>query len=132
MRVEHFSEHLEKSLDRVVANLPAKPVEVLPEQNSERERVMEALLKIAKEEEAIPEKKEEAQEKPLETPTYFSEEEISPDVQKRVETLINVAMERGIPIALKLSKKQDVFIQDALHDALIDKLLPELRKRGHL
>lgn len=130
MRVEHFSEHLEKSLDRVVANLPDKSVEVLPEQSSEKERIKEALLKIAKEEEIVPEiKKEET--KP-EVPTYFSEEEISPDIQKRVESLVNVAMEEGIPAALKLSKKQDIFIQDALHDALIDKLLPELKKRGHL
>jgi hypothetical protein len=130
MRVEHFSEHLEKSLDRVVANLPAKLVEAVPEQNLEKERVKEALLKIAKEEEAVPEvSKEEAK---LEVPTYFSEEDVSPDIQKKVEALVNLAMEEGIPAALKLAKKQDIFIQDALHDALIDKLLPELKKRGHL
>ena len=122
-------EHLEKSFDRVIANLPVKTAEILPEQDIERERVKEALLKIT-DQEVISEK--ESPQPTSEVPNYFAEEAIEPDIQKKVEVLIGVAMEQGIPMALKLAKKQDVFIQDALHDALIDRLLPELKKRGHL
>jgi hypothetical protein len=129
MRVEHFDENLEKSLDRVVANLPAKTAEVLPEQNLEKERVKEALRKIAEQEEIS---ESPAEETKSEIPNYFSEEAIEPNIQKKVEFLISIAIEKGIPAALKLAKKQDVFIQDALHDALTDKLLPELKARGHI
>lgn len=128
MRVEHFSEHLEKSLERVAVNLPAK-VETLPEQNPERERVKEALRKIT-EQEVVTEKKE--AEPAKEMPSYFSEEEIDSNIQKKVEFLMELAVTEGVESALKLAKKQDIFIQDALHDALVDKLLPELKARGHI
>lgn len=132
MRVKHFSEHLEKSLDRVVVNLPAKTESILPGPDLERERVKEALLRIVEEEKVTPEPEEKLAEETPVAPVYSPKEEISSDVEKKVESLVDVAMTEGIPAALKLAKKQDVFIQDALHDALIDELLPELKKRGHL
>lgn len=130
MRVEHFSENLEKSLDRVVANLPVRTAEAAPDQNSEKERVKEALRRLAEQEEET--SVVEAPESSPTLPDYMSEEGVGPDAQKKVEYLIGVAMDAGLPAALKLAKKEDVFIQDALHDALTDKLLPRLKSEGHI
>lgn len=130
MRVEHFSENLEKSLDRVVANLPVRAAEAAPDQNSEKERVKEALRRLAEQEAEDP--VVEAPESNPTLPDYMSEEGVEPDAQKKLEYLIGVAMDAGLPAALKLAKKEDVFIQDALHDALTDKLLPRLKSEGRI
>ena len=43
---------------------------------------------------------------------------------------MDMVFEKGLEVALKEAGKQTPFIEDAFHDALVDKLLPELKKRG--
>lgn len=63
-------------------------------------------------------------------PSYFKEEEISDEVKAAVVGLLDMVFHKGILAALRESKKYSPFIQDAFHDALADKILPELEKRG--
>ena len=51
-------------------------------------------------------------------------------IKKEVEKLITVVLKEGLEKGLKLAKKKSAFVEDAFHDALTEKLLPELEKRG--
>ena len=53
-----------------------------------------------------------------------------PQVELEVEKLIDMVFHDGIERALKESKRHAPFVQDAFHDSLVDRLLPELKKRG--
>ncbi len=64
-------------------------------------------------------------------PSYMSGEEGSDEQTKTiVENLISVALNFDVEKALAESRRYPPFIEDALHDALTDKLIPELKKRG--
>ena len=52
------------------------------------------------------------------------------DIKLRVEELVDMAIHKGIEIALKQARKESPFVLDALHDALVEKIYPELQKRG--
>lgn len=65
-------------------------------------------------------------------PEYMQGDDIDPKAKIKVEELMDLVIHKGILKALRASKKQPPFIQDAFHDALADKLVPELKKRGIL
>lgn len=46
-----------------------------------------------------------------------------------IEQLINLALKEGIEKAIKASLKYSYFIQDAFHDALVDRFLPYLKEK---
>lgn len=49
---------------------------------------------------------------------------------RQVEMLAGLALEKGVPHAVAIAKKLDGYSLDALHDALVDDLYAELKKRG--
>lgn len=49
---------------------------------------------------------------------------------RQVEMLAGLALEKGVPRAVAIAKKLDSYSLDALHDALVDDLYVELKKRG--
>lgn len=68
----------------------------------------------------------------------INEEEITRHVEelkvherpRQVEMLAGLALEKGVPHAVAIAKKLDGYSLDALHDALVDDLYAELKKRG--
>lgn len=52
------------------------------------------------------------------------------NVKKTVENLINIFLKEGLEKSLKEARNYPPFIVDAFHDALVDKIIPELRKRN--
>ena len=52
------------------------------------------------------------------------------DVKLQVEELLDISIHKGIETAVKQAKKDDPYVLDAFHDALVEKLYPELQKRG--
>ncbi|MEX0690010.1 MAG: hypothetical protein WD471_00360 [Candidatus Paceibacterota bacterium] len=65
-------------------------------------------------------------------PDYVEESGTDEDTKLIIEKLLDMVFHKGIFRTLKASKKYPSFIQDAFHDALVDKLIPELEKRGVL
>lgn len=55
---------------------------------------------------------------------------LDPDSVAKVNDLIAQVSERGIARTIEEAKKQEPFILDAFHDALVDKLHEELKARG--
>ena|SRR3989344_4408264 len=61
-------------------------------------------------------------------PAYLKDEPAQ--VKLRVEQLLDVAFHKGLTAAVKEARRAGPFVIDAFHDALTDKLYPELKKRG--
>jgi len=47
-----------------------------------------------------------------------------------VARLVDIVFAKGLAAGVREAKRQPPFVEDAFHDALVDKLLPELKKRG--
>lgn len=61
-------------------------------------------------------------------PSYMKEDPA--EMKLRVEQLLELSLHQGIKRGLKEARKAGPYILDAFHDALVDKLYPELKKRG--
>jgi hypothetical protein len=130
--IRNFHEKLERDLERVTAEI-AKRREQAPDTPS-REMFKHSLAAAIPPSVPTP--------APVETPpapalssdarlpSYLSQE--SPEVKVEVERLVALALEEGITPAVTEAAKHSPFVLDALHDALVDKLLPELERRGAL
>ncbi|MFH0806478.1 MAG: hypothetical protein V1885_02020 [Candidatus Brennerbacteria bacterium] len=128
--IKNFHEKLEQDLARVTTEI-ARRRENAPEAPS-REVVKQSLAAIAP---PLPHPVEEKGSGPplsasdsSRLPSYLSEG--SPEVKAEVERLVTLAFQEGISAAVSEAAKHSPFVLDALHDALADKLLPELEKRG--
>ncbi|OGY62374.1 MAG: hypothetical protein A2745_02155 [Candidatus Harrisonbacteria bacterium RIFCSPHIGHO2_01_FULL_44_13] len=60
-------------------------------------------------------------------PSYA--QDLSADFKLRIEKLIDLAWHKGISSAVAEARRSGVFILDAFHDALTDKLYDEFKKR---
>ena len=60
-------------------------------------------------------------------PAYLQKE--SPEIQLKVEELVEVAIHKGIEASITEAKKIVPFILDALHDTLTTKIYDELKSR---
>ena len=63
-------------------------------------------------------------------PSYLASSTTDPQVKREIERLIGLVFRENLTKALAEVRKHPAFVQDAFHDALVDKLLPELKKRG--
>lgn len=137
-KVQNFSENLEKNLARLGHEVK-RQVE-LPESKdlSERELVKESLRSLAEPDT----KPADVAESPVPSapvsapapadsflPSYLADNK-DEGIKKSVERLLQIAAEDDIVKAVNEAKKYPPFVEDAFHDALIDKFLPELKKRG--
>ncbi len=137
MKVQNYSENLEKHLVQLghdVARLKESP-----ENNdlSERELVKQSLRSLAQTENDVTgaEPTSPAPAVPAASPAdnflpnYLSG---NPDegIKKSVEHLLQVAAGGDLPKAAREARRYPPFIEDAFHDALVDKFMPELKKRG--
>lgn len=135
-KVQNFSEDLEKHLVRLghdVARIRESPENRgLPE----REIVKQSLKSLVQEKNQAPVTSEDAS---LPTSSVPPKDDFLPDyfsdstdqkIKESVKHLLGMTRNGDIPKAVREARKYPPFIEDAFHDALIDKFMPELRKRG--
>jgi hypothetical protein len=65
-----------------------------------------------------------------ELPDYLDSADVPQTERDEVETLVHLALQHGFMKAIHVAKRSSPAVEDAFHDALVDKLLPELKKRG--
>ncbi|MEK7542878.1 MAG: hypothetical protein AAB503_01050 [Patescibacteria group bacterium] len=63
-------------------------------------------------------------------PSYITSKNTGVAAQDEVNNLIEIALRDGVIEAVRESRKHPAFVIDAFHDALVDKILPELKRRG--
>lgn len=137
VKVQNFSEGLEGSLTRlgveVAKNLRSPEFKEAPIEKVVKESIKNMPLPPAPTTPRESEKLKTVTANPLDDflPSYMSGEEGSDEkIKAIVENLVSLALNFDVEKALAESKKYPPFIEDAFHDALTDKLVPELRKRG--
>ncbi|KKU14301.1 hypothetical protein A3I34_01040 [Candidatus Jorgensenbacteria bacterium RIFCSPLOWO2_02_FULL_45_12] len=127
----NFSEKLEPMAERIGEH--AKSALENPETRhlEEREVIKRSIQSIANEISATtaPSPTESAMKTESNLPSYMADDDEG-DAAKEVERLIDEAVNNGMEKALRLAKKSSPFVEDAFHDALVDKLMPEFKKRG--
>lgn len=135
VQVKNFSENLEKNLARLGHEVSRHLESPENKHANEREIVKQSLQSLVSEEKPSLGTESPAPSAPAPAPAddfipnYLSG---NPDegIKKSVKYLLQVAAEGDISKAVREAKKYPPFIEDAFHDALVDKFLPELKKRG--
>lgn len=123
----NFHEALERDLQRLGAEI--KERRAVPEFKdlSEKDIVKKSIREFAA---AYPQPAPNLSAPSL--PTYLQSDKTDPAVKLAVEQLLDLVFHKGLVEAVKSAKRYPPFIEDAFHDALVDKLLPELKRRGVL
>ncbi len=135
VKVQNFSENLDSSLNRLGVEV-SKKIESPEFKEVPIEKIVKESLKSLPPVEAGVDISSNIKKEPGEDstgqflPSYLSGDEGSNDVKAIVENLINFAFKFGVERAIMEAKKYPPFVEDAFHDALVDKLVPELKKRG--
>ena len=147
VNIENFDEKLEQDIQRVGAKVEQIKEGLESERFEKKEAVKQSVRKLAdediqKETEEISSAKASEDEpsfakasedeKERYFPDYVEEKDVDEQTKQIIEALLQLTVDKGILTALRQSKKCSPFIQDVFHDALADKLIPELEKRGIL
>jgi len=137
VKVRNFHEDLERSLKRLGQQIETE--KQLPETKAlpERELVKRSIKSFSNS--VVPENNGGTPPEDVPSivegeslPTYLQGEGVDSRVKLEVERLVDLVFHKGLEKALKEANKHSPFIEDAFHDALVDKLLPELKKKGIL
>ncbi len=135
VKVQNFSESLDSSLNRLGAEI-SKKVESPEFKEAPIEHVIKESLKTLPVS-ATPQVAAVSAEKPADQdprarflPSYLSNDAGDTEVKAVVENLVTLAFQSGVERAVAEAKRYPPFVEDAFHDALTEKLVPELRKRG--
>ena len=135
VKVKNFHENLEKSLEKLGQQIETERRHPDAQTLPEREIVKKSIKFFSKT--ATP-KEDDSKSPPgvssahEETvlPTYLQGEGVESKIKFEVESLVDLVFHKGLEKALMEASKHSPFIEDAFHDALVDKLLPELKKKG--
>lgn len=136
-KVQNFSENLENSLVKLGHEV-SKKLESVDNKDIEEKEILKRHFQImASREERAPSKTREIPSAPTASPIPASNEDFLPtylsnnsDAKKTVEDLLQIAVSDDIEKAVREARKYPPFVEDAFHDALVEKFLPELKKRG--
>jgi len=63
-------------------------------------------------------------------PSYMDGSKNDPGAEEKIRSLIDLALREGLTESWRAARRESPFVVDAFHDALTEKLLPELKKRG--
>ena len=141
VKVQHFTENFEQNVQHA-----GERVEQYKESSDFRKAPeREVVKKSFRREQAPPspppnaskddkdekKKKDSAEEVGSFLPDYFEGGDVE-GMKDAVGRLTDTALHGSLEKSLKDARKLTPFLEDAFHDALVDKLLPEMKKRGLL
>lgn len=133
MNIKNFSENLEKDLGRLTAEITERRQQESPDL-SDRHILKKSLEIFVPKEAALPDSDvviadNQTQPKDNFMPSYVVSGE-NKESQDKIQALVDLAFKDGLTEAWKAARQEAPFVIDAFHDALVDKLLPELKRRG--
>ncbi|HXF44183.1 MAG TPA: hypothetical protein VNK70_01835 [Candidatus Paceibacterota bacterium] len=134
-KVRNFHESIEKSLSNLGRHIETEKTSPDAKELQEKDVLKRSLKSFTEElinEPAPPEEVSSQVSSTESLPSYLAKDDSSTNAKAEVEELINIVFEKGLEKALKTATRHGPFVEDAFHDALVDKLLPELKRRGIL
>ncbi len=134
VKVRNFDENLERSLEKLGKQIEEERKLPHVQKLTEKEIVKRSLKSLTPVGSISPPGPPTEGKPPLRKesvlPSYLQKEDGDQKVKVEVERLVNLVFSRGLEAALKEASKYPPFTEDAFHDALVDKLLPELKRKG--
>ena len=134
VKIKNFHENLEQSLARLGQQIEVERERPEAQKLSEQELVKQSIKSfantVAPEEDAAVQSRDVSTTDESALPTYLQGKSIDSKIKLEVERLVDLVFHEGLEKAIKEASKHSPFIEDAFHDALVDKLLPELKKKG--
>ncbi len=121
----NFDSMLEKDILRLSKEIKRHQEEALPTQEASPREIIKSAIGAQIQShvtDSIPQNAE-----PSVLPQYLQQE--SPEMQLKVEELVDLAFHKGIETSVKEAKKCGPFILDAFHDSLTGKIYDELKAR---
>lgn len=135
MQVRNFNEKLEVGLikigEEVKKQIEQPEARILPEREVLKQSIQSVAAQIPNASAAAEAAKNESDKRTV-LPDYLQSGGTDKAATAEVERLVGIAFDEGLFSALAEARKRPPFVEDAFHDALTDKLLPELKKRGFL
>ncbi len=132
----NFNENLEKGLEkighRVAENIEHQELQTLPEREAIKKSIQSIAEVISPATPPVPVQSSGQSVSSPHLPTYMNNSATDEDIKQTVERLVDIALGDNLEKAVRESRKYPAFIEDAFHDALVDKLVPELREKGIL
>lgn len=135
MQVKNFNEKLEAGLikigEEVKKQIEQPEARILSEREVLKQSIRSVAAQIPNANAAAEAAKNESDKRTV-LPNYFKGGDAEKAAADEVKRLVGITFEKDLFSALAEAKKRPPFVEDAFHDALTDKLLPELQKRGIL
>lgn len=126
-----FGPSFEGDLARVAAEAKEQAAPREGEPLPPREAVKSSLQALAdRTSDEPPETEPDVHASAAELPDYLAGADVPQAERDEVEALVHLAFRAGLVKALGAARRRSPAVEDAFHDALTDKLLPELRARG--
>ncbi|MDP1718839.1 MAG: hypothetical protein Q8L24_00205 [bacterium] len=135
-----MAENAQQNFEHAVLEQEMKDLAIEVKKRGLESEGKKALVNVLKEQTAV----DAILEKPL-APAPLVKEPINPasplpgyaqsepaDIKLKIEKLLEVAWHKGVRQAAREAASAGPLVLDAFHDAVIDKLYPELQKRGLL
>lgn len=133
MEIRNYSEALNEGYKRLHSQIEVERAKPENAEIQERDIVKKSVVGVVQSIKATQPTEEKKEEKPVELHVIPEYAEKEPEMlRKEIETLVESAANNGLEQAVQESLKHSSFVQDAFHDALVDKLIPEMKKRGIL
>ncbi len=127
VQIRNFQESLENDLTRLSAEIKERSAALVKERLPERELVKQSLQTVIAQTPLPPSEKTTGNQI---LPNYLQASD--PQVKLEVEKLVDLVFRENLAKAVREAKRHPPFVEDAFHEALVDRLLPELKKRGVL
>ena len=131
--IQNFNEVFEKHLHDIETEIERQRETSGAETVPERELIKQAVRSVAQKHRDKRDDKDKEGENPETSgvlPSYMDGKGANKGAQGEVEHLIGLVFQKGLLEASQEAGKHSAFVEDAFHDALVDKILPELKRRG--
>lgn len=133
METRNYSEALNEGYKRLHSQIEVELAKPENAEIQERDIVKKSVIEVVQSIKAIQPVEEKKEEKSVELHVIPKYAESQPEIlRKEIEMLTESAVNNSFEQAVRESLKHSLFVQDAFHDALVDKLIPEMKKRGIL
>ena len=133
METRNYSEALNEGYKRLHTQIEVERAKPENAEIQERDIVKKSVVGVVQAIKTTQPAEEKKEEKPAELHVIPEYAEREPEMlRKEIEALVESAANNGLEQAVQESLKHSSFVQDAFHDALVDKLIPEMKKRGIL
>ncbi|MDI6734186.1 MAG: hypothetical protein QMD50_01690 [Patescibacteria group bacterium] len=133
-KIVNFHEKIEQDLAKLSLEIKEQrnnpDIQKLPEREIVKNSLKSFSASLKQEPISAPISQSSTRDEHVKLPTYLEKDKLDPEIEYEIEKLVDMVFHEGLEKAVREAKNHSPFVEDCFHDALVDKLLPELKKIG--